>query len=236
MKTEHIEYQDGDIVLEGFAAYDEKSQDKRPGIMICHDWSGRNPFAENKAKQLAELGYVGFAIDMYGKGKLGKTTEEKSAFIQPFMQDRLKLQKRVLAGFEAIKRIAAVDSNKIGAIGFCFGGLCALDLARSGADVKGVVSFHGLLNAPEGIAKHTVIAKVLALHGYDDPLATPDQVFAFAQEMTHSNIDWQLDMYGHTKHAFTNPEAHDTKMGLIYDKRAADRSWIAMKEFFKETF
>lgn len=236
MKTEHIEYRDGDTVLEGFCVYDDKSQTKRPGVLVCHDWSGRNPFAQHKAQQLAELGYVGFALDMFGKGVIGKTTEEKSALIQPFFKDRMLVRKRLFAALEALKKIPTVDSSKLGAIGFCFGGLCALDLARSGADVKGVVSFHGLLNAPEGLDKHPIMAKVLALHGYDDPMVKPDQVVTFGNEMTEAKANWQIDMYGNTKHAFTNPEAHDTSLGLIYDKQAADRSWIAMKEFFKEIF
>lgn len=234
MKKQAIEYRDGDALLEGICVYDDKVSGKRPAILICHDWSGRNELAEQKAEKLAELGYVGFALDMFGKGISGSTKEEKSALIQPFVQDRAKLLKRILAAYETVKTLEYVDTNCMGAIGFCFGGLCVLDLARSGADLKGVVSFHGLLNAPEGLGEPTIKAKILALHGFDDPLVTPDQITQFGQEMTHRKVDWQFDIYGNTMHAFTNPKANDPAFGTVYDKKADTRSWIAMKEFFRE--
>ena len=234
LNKQSIEYHDGDIILEGYCAYNSTADDKKPAILVAHDWSGKNEFACHKAEKLAELGFVGFALDMFGKGKTGKTKEEKTALIQPLIQDRAKLKKRILAALETVNKIEVVDTARIGAIGFCFGGLCVLDLARSGADVKGVVSFHGLLNAPENLPHHKMIAKVLALHGYDDPMVTPEQVMRFGDEMTHAKVDWQLTMYGNTMHAFTNPQANDPGFGTVYDKQADARSWIAMKEFFKE--
>lgn len=236
LNTKLIEYRDGNDTLEGYCSYDESQTGKRPAILVAHDWSGKNDMAKRKADQLAELGYVGFALDMFGKGKLGKTKEEKIALITPLMQDRTKLQARILAAFEAVKMINVTDHANIGAIGFCFGGLCALDLARSGADVKGVVSFHGLLQAPDNAAKHSIKAKILALHGFDDPMVTPDQVMRFGNEMTEAHADWQLHMYGNTMHAFTNPEANDPGFGTVYNKVADSRSWISMKNFFAEVF
>ncbi|EKD70695.1 MAG: carboxymethylenebutenolidase [uncultured bacterium] len=236
LKTKAIEYRDGDVLLEGFCAYPQKTENKLPVVLVVHDWSGRNDFANQKAIKLAELGYIGFALDMYGKGKLGKTNEEKSALMQPFVQNRSLLQKRILAAFETAKLLEHADDTKIGAIGFCFGGLCALDLARSGADVKGIVSFHGLLHEPENVAKHTIKAKILALHGYADPMVTSEAAMKFADEMTHANVDWQLHMYGHVMHAFTNPNANDTDFGTVYHKTADARSWIAMCDFFREIF
>lgn len=236
IKTQKVEYNDGDLLLEGFYAYDDKITDKRPAVLVAPDWSGKNEFACKKAEKLAELGYTGFAIDMYGKGKTGKTKEEKVALMTPLMQDRNMLQKRILSAFDAVKKLDTVASSQIGAIGFCFGGLCVLDLARSGADVKGVVSFHGLLQAPENTVSKKIIAKILALHGFDDPMVTSDQVMAFGREMTHAKVDWQLDMYGNTMHAFTNPEANDPGFGTVYNKNADTRSWIAMREFFREIF
>lgn len=236
LKTTTIEYQDGDTVLEGYYAYDDAITEKMPAVLVAHDWSGKNDFSRMKADKLAELGYLGFALDMFGKGKTGKTKEEKAALITPFMQDRAKLQYRMFAAFDTVKKIDRVASSRIGAIGFCFGGLCVLDLARSGADVKGVVSFHGLLNAPENIAKHPITSKILALHGFDDPMVTSDHVIAFGEEMTHAKVDWQLHMYGHAMHAFTNPQANDPGFGTLYEKNADARSWIAMKDFFKEVF
>lgn len=228
-----IEYRDGDTILEGYFSPGASST-KKPLVMVVHDWSGRNEFACRKADQLAELGYAGFAIDMYGKGKTGNTKEEKSALIQPFMADRSVLLRRVLAAFDAAKKLPGIDSQKIAAIGFCFGGLCALDLARSGANVAGVVSFHGLLNAPEHLPKHNITAKILALHGYDDPMATHEHIITFCNEMTAANANWQMDMYGNTMHAFTNPQANDPGFGTVYNKQADERSWQAMKDFLNE--
>lgn len=236
LKTQKIEYKDGDVILEGYYAYDDSIKGKRPAVLVSHDWSGKNEFTCKKADQLAELGYVGFALDMFGKGKLGKTKEEKTALIQPLIQNRNQLQKRILAAFDTVKKLDVVDANQVGAIGFCFGGLCVLDLARSGADVKGVVSFHGLLQAPEQGEKKTLTAKVLALHGYDDPMVTPDHVMAFGEEMTDAKADWQLHMYGNAMHAFTNPQVNDPGFGTVYNKNADERSWISMKDFFKEVF
>ncbi|HEX4045369.1 MAG TPA: dienelactone hydrolase family protein [Gammaproteobacteria bacterium] len=234
LKTQKIDYYDGEILLEGYYAYDEKAPEKKPAILISHDWSGKNEFACQKANRLAELGYVGFALDMFGKGKMGKTKEEKMALIQPLLADRPQLSKRILAALTAVKQLDVVDSARIGAIGFCFGGLCVLDLARSGANMNSVVSFHGLLNAPETPTR-TIKAKILALHGYNDPMVTPDQVVAFADEMTAAHANWELNIYGNTMHAFTNPEAHDSAFGTVYDKQADNRSWLAMCNFFKET-
>src|SRR3990167_2021464 len=141
LMSERVKYHDNKTTLEAYYAYDDQYKGNRPAIIITHDWSGRNEFACRKADQLAELGYVGFALDMYGEGHVAKTKEEKSALMQPFIQDRALLLNRMFAALEAVKKIEIVDVSQIGAIGFCFGGLCVLDLARSGADIKGVVSF-----------------------------------------------------------------------------------------------
>src|SRR3990167_7530701 len=231
-----IEYQDQDTLLEAHCVLPDNLTRTAPAVMVAHDWSGKNAFAIQKATQLAELGYIGFALDMYGKGKLGKTNEEKMSLMQPFMQNRTMLQTRMQAALTAAKQLPQVDCAKMGVIGFCFGGLCALDLARSGADILGAVSFHGLLHAPETTHPRPIHAKILALHGYDDPMTKPQQVIDFGNEMTRANANWQLDMYGHTLHAFTNPEAHDTTFGTVYNQQADHRSWIAMKAFFREVF
>lgn len=236
LKTEKLEYRDGDTLLEAYVSWNPQNQDKQPAVLVAPDWSGKNHFSCGKADKLAELGYVGFALDMYGKGVIGKTKEEKSALIQPFMQNRHLLLQRMLAAFDTVKQLPTVDSRQIGAIGFCFGGLCVLDLARSGAEVKGVVSFHGLLQPPENYTIKPINAKILALHGFDDPMVTPDVVMRFGEEMTEAKANWELDMYGNTMHAFANPEANDPSFGTVYNKQADARSWIAMREFFKETF
>jgi dienelactone hydrolase len=229
-------YSSDHVSLEGVAVYDNASQHKRPLVIVIHDWSGRNAFAEDKAQQLAALGYVGFALDMYGEGRMGKTNEEKSALMSPLLEDRDVLRERLHAALAEAKKVPVVDSQKIGVIGFCFGGLCALDFARSGAAISGVVSFHGLLHAPENIPNKHITAKILALHGFDDPMVTPQHVMDFGHEMTQAKADWQLHVYGNTKHAFTNPLANDAAFGTVYDKNADRRSWVAMKNFFGEVF
>lgn len=236
MKTQTITYQQNNTELEGVIAWPESSEKKQPLVMVVHDWSGRNEFADDKAKQLAQLGYIGFAIDMYGKGKLGHNNEEKTALMTPLVEDRRLLRERLFAAFEQTQTIDNVDSNNIAIIGFCFGGLCALDLARSGLDFKAAVSFHGLFNSPDNLPTETIKAKILALHGYDDPMVTPQQVQQFADEMTEAKADWSIHMYGNTMHAFTNPQANDANLGTVYNERAKQRAWIAMQNWFNEVF
>lgn len=231
-----VTYLDGDVVLEAFFAFDDAITGRRPAVLINHAWGGRDDFVAGKAQKLAELGYVGFALDMYGKGVLGTSPEENSKLMQPFIEDRAMLQQRIKAAVAAVKLMPWVDDSKIAAIGFCFGGLCVLDLARTGADLKGVVSFHGLLGAPENIQGTPIKAKVLALHGHDDPLGPPEQVLAFEQEMTAAGADWQLLTFGNTLHAFTNPAANNPDDGKLYQPDADRRSWLAMQNFLAEIF
>ncbi|NOS86933.1 MAG: carboxymethylenebutenolidase [Methylococcaceae bacterium] len=231
-----VGYLDGDVLLEAFFAFDDAISTRRPAVLINHTWAGRDAFVAEKAKQLAALGYVGFAVDMYGKGMLGTSVAENAQLMQPFMDNRDMLQKRMLAAYANVKLLPWVDDSRIAAIGFCFGGLCALDLARTGASIKGAVSFHGLLYPPGNSEGHLISAKILALHGHDDPLATPQQVLAFQQEMTAAGADWQLHSYGHTQHAFTNPVANDPARGMMYSADADRRSWLAMTQFLAEIF
>jgi dienelactone hydrolase len=236
LKSQKIDYRDDDTLLEGYYAYDDSDPSKKPAVLVCHDWSGKNDFACQKAEKLAELGYIGFALDMYGKGKVGKTTDEKMALIKPLREQRALIPKRIQAALTILKTLDRVDARNIGIIGFCFGGLCALDMARTGAALQGVVSFHGLLDRPTEAAEVPIQARILALHGYADPSVPPAQVLAFADEMTRAKADWQLVMYGNTQHAFTNPQANEPDAGRVYDKKADVRSWIAMRDFFKEVF
>lgn len=234
MHTSNYLYHHGEQELYGFLAYDDRNDRPRPAVLVAHDWTGRNDFACEKAKMLAEMGYVGFALDMYGHGRLGDSTHEKMALMQPLINDRRLLRDRIRAAFDALVAMSEVDNSRIAVIGFCFGGLCALDLARSGAELKGVVSFHGLLDKPKELADHTIHAKVLALQGYDDPMVKPKQVNEFCEEMTTAKVDWQVHMYGHTQHAFSNPQAHDTQLGTVYNARAERRALQAMTNFLQE--
>ena len=236
MNTSNYLYYLHDEEFHGFLAYDDKCNKSCPAVLVAHDWSGCNDFAKKKAEALAKMGYLAFALDLYGLGRVGTTTDEKMALMNPLANDRRLLRTRMRAAYDAVIAMPEVDCTRVAAIGFCFGGLCVLDLARSGADLRGVVSFHGLLNKPTELANHPISSKVLALHGYDDPMVKPEQVNAFAEEMTQAGVDWQIHTYGNTTHAFTNPMANDPNLGLLYSAEADRRSWLAMTNFLDEIF
>ena len=236
IQTRTIDYQDGDVDLQGYLAWDDAVDGRRPGVMIAHAWAGRSDFENTKAEELAKLGYVGFALDNFGRGILGTNTEENSALIQPFLDDRAMLQGRMQIALEILQGLDEVDASRVAAIGFCFGGLCVLDLARTGTDICGVVSFHGLFGSPGNTAGNKIKAKVLALHGWDDPMAPPDQVVSLAEELSSMGADWQVHGYGNTMHAFTNPQANDPDFGTVYSVDADRRSWNAMQDFLSEIF
>lgn len=236
MSKQLIEYHDGDTLLEGYFSYPDNAEGKVPLVVVAHAWAGRTDFECGIADKLAGLGYAGFALDNYGKGVFGNSMEENRALMTPLVEDRAMLRRRLLAGLEAASRLEGVDTSRIAAIGFCFGGLCVLDMARSGADLKGVVSFHGLFHAPQNLPNAAIRASILALHGYDDPLAPPDSVLAFASEMTAAGADWQLHAYGSTAHAFTNPGANTHDHGMVYMPRSAQRAFQTMENFLTEVF
>jgi dienelactone hydrolase len=233
MREQLIEYRDGETLLEGFLCYDESQPGPRPAVILNHTWAGRDEFVERKARRLAWSGYACFALDNYGKGKRGTTPDECAALMNPLMNDRARLRKRLLAGLTAVQALPIVDSKRIAVMGFCFGGLCALDFARADADVRGVVSFHGMLKS-SGLTEPRIRARVLMLHGYDDPLAPPEDVFSVAREFSAAGADWQLHAYGNTVHAFTNPNANNREGGMQYDEAADRRSWHALEEFLGE--
>ena len=233
IREQLVEYREGQALLEGFFCHDDSRPGPQPAVLISHAWGGRDEFVERKARRLAWHGYAAFALDMFGKGKRGTTTEECSALITPFMQDRALLARRIGAALETLKALPQIDSRRIAAMGFCFGGLCVLDLARGGADVRGVAAFHGLLK-PSGLPASKIGAKVLILHGYADPMAPPEDVLAIAKELTAAGADWQLHAYGNTVHAFTHPQANDRANGLQYNEAADRRSWHSLMQFLEE--
>ncbi len=236
MYTSNHIYHNNKQALHGYLAYDNTIQKKRPGILVFHDWSGRNDFALKQAEALAQMGYVGFAADLYGNGRVGETTDEKKALMTPLLTDRTHLLKQIQVSFDALLAQPEVDSTRTAAIGFCFGGLCALDLARSGAALSGIVSFHGLLNRPDNTPIRPITSKILVLHGYDDPMVSPNQVQSFCDEMTEAEADWQLHMYGKTTHAFTNPDANDPVLGTKYHALASHRAFQSMTNFLTDLF
>lgn len=234
MHVRKIEYRDGNVILEATVA--SETQQKRPVILVFHAWAGKDSFAEEKAIELARLGYVGCAVDLYGKGVLGKTEEEKKALMMPFLEDRKLLQKRILAYRSLLSQISEANTSQIGAIGYSFGGLCVLDLARYTEDVKAVVSFYGILSGSSSFSECPIRSKVLVFHGFEDHLISQEDIFIFEKEMTKCQADWQFHVFGGAKHAFTNPEEKDLSTGNLYHPLADCRSWHQMKMFFSEVF
>ncbi len=233
MRIERVNYQAENVDLEGYVAFPEV--DNAPLVLVAHTWAGKDQFVHQKAEDLASLGYVGFSVDMYGNGKVGADAAENESLMTPLVSDRDKLKNRIISALNYGKNLPGVDSNRTAAIGYCFGGLVALDLARSGEELKGVVSFHGLL-MPSDISKKGIKAKILVLHGERDPMVPIDMVDAFQKEMTEAGADWQLHSYGGTYHAFTNPDANDPNLGTQFNKSANERSWQSMKIFLEEIF
>jgi dienelactone hydrolase len=235
--TETVEYKQGDTTLEGFVAYDDAIKGPRPGILIVHQWMGLTDYEKHRAEMLAQLGYVAFCADIYGKGIRPQTTAEAGAQAGKYKSDRQLLRTRVNAGLEALRQQPHVDPKRIAAIGYCFGGTTVIELARSGADVAGIVSFHGGLDSPTPADGRNIKSKVLVCHGADDPFTKPEDLAAFENEMRNSKVDWQLIKYGGAVHSFTQPMAgNDNSKGAAYNEKADNRSWEAMKQFLTEIF
>ncbi|MEQ1875429.1 MAG: dienelactone hydrolase family protein [Bdellovibrionia bacterium] len=230
-----VEYKEGDQVLEGWVVRDTAKKGKLPGVIVVHDWKGVGAHAKAQAKRVAELGLVAFIADIYGQGVRPKDNTEAKTLAGKYKNDRVLLRKRALAALEALRAQKNVDIKRVAAIGYCFGGTTVLELARSGADVNAVVSFHGGLSTPNTTEVINVKAKVLVLHGGDDPGVPDSEVTAFKEEMRKANVAWELVAYGGAVHSFTNPEAgNDNSKGAAYNKTADQRSFEAMKDFFKE--
>jgi len=231
--TRTFDYSGGGETFEGYLALPEGGP--RPVILVAHAWGGQSDMERGKADRIAaELGYAAFAIDVYGKGKRGSTPEENTALMNPLVEDRAKLQARLRAAVEASATLEGIDTSKRAAVGYCFGGLCVLDMARAGMDVVGVASFHGLFGAPQNLSGYTIGAKVIAYHGWQDPMAPPDDVLALSKEMDAAKADWQLFAFGNAKHSFTTPGANNPDMGTVYDPAADARSWWALQGFLKD--
>lgn len=229
------DYQASDITSEAFIAYEGETT--KPAVLICHAWAGQGDFDQNIARKLAKLGYVGIAIDVYGKGNRGTTLEENTALMNPLVEDRQKLQDRLLAAVKFAHNLKIVDNDNIAVIGFCFGGMCALDIARSGTSaIKAAIAFHGLFTPNNLKTDGDIHAKVLALHGYDDPMATPENMVALCNELTARNADWQMHAFGGTMHAYTNPHANAPENGMLYNPKSAKRAFALMEYHLKEAF
>jgi dienelactone hydrolase len=235
--TKTIEYRQGDTRLLGYLAYPKDTSTRRPGIVVVHEWRGLDDYAKHRSEQLAELGYVALAADIYGDGKVAADTQEAASLAKTYKSDRALLRARVNAALDTLRAQPQVDSQRLAAIGYCFGGTTVLELARSGAAIGGVVSFHGGLDTPSPTDARNIKAKVLALQGADDPFVPPEQVAAFEEEMRQAGVDWQLIVYGGAVHGFTNPaNGTDNSKGAAYNAAADRRSWLHMQQFFAELF
>ncbi len=237
IKNETVSYKHGGAMLEGYVAYDDASTQKRPVVLVVHEWMGLDANAKMHADNLAKLGYLAFAADIYGKGQNPKNTDEAGKISGFYKSDRHLLRGRVTAALKVAKNHRLANAGKVGAIGFCFGGTTVLELARSGANIDGVVSFHGGLSSPKPEDAKNIKSKVLVLHGADDPYVPDSEVAAFEEEMRRAKVDWQLFSYGGAVHGFTNPNGgKDPSKGYAYNEKAAKRSWEAMQTFFNELF
>lgn len=241
MRHELVPYLIDNQEFIGHFVIPDDTEGKRPAILVAHAWRGLDDFAKNKAQELASMGYIAFTADLYGGGKVVQTNEESAALMMPLFIDRATLQKRIRAAYDLVFRHPLVDISKIGGIGFCFGGLTIIELLRSGADVRGVVSFHGILGNQMGDQKaqtvpiaNSIKGSLLILHGHEDPLVSNEDIQKLQTKLTEARVDWQMHIYGHTAHAFTNPLAQDKEGGLMFNPKAARRAWQAMGNFFNE--
>jgi dienelactone hydrolase len=234
--TKEVRYKDGDVELVGYLAYDN-AKSLVPGVLIVPQWMGLTDYEKGRARQLADLGYVAFCADVYGDGHNAADTKEAGQLAGKFKGNRALLRSRLAAALAVLRASPTVDAQRCAAIGYCFGGTGVLELARSGADVLGVVSFHGGLDSPTPADGKNIKAKVLVLHGADDPYVPKTDIAAFEQELKAAGVDYQLVFYSGAVHSFTQPMAgNDPSKGAAYNERADKRSWIALLDFFHEIF
>jgi dienelactone hydrolase len=241
--TEDVPYRCGNEAMKGVVAFDPANQAKRPAVIIASDWKGIGDFSKDKAETLAKYGYLSFVADIYGHGKHADTEGEAADLMKPLFIDRKLLRERIVAAYDKVKSMPICDQSRISAIGFCFGGLTVIELLRSGAALRGVVTFHGIygdtlgdikaVKAPNGAKMR---GSALLLQGYEDPLLPPGDIANFQKELNDAGIDWQMHTFGHTAHAFTNPLAANPDKGLIFNPASSRRAWQMMHLFLEEHF
>lgn len=239
VQEEIIEFHEGGQRLEA-KAFVPAGKAPRAGVLVAHTWAGRGEFECGQARALAELGYVGFAADVFGDGRVGASPEENRANLDRMLEDRDLLFRRLRANLDAMRAMSSVDAGATAAVGYCFGGLCVLDMARGGLDVRGVVGFHGLVDpappATEAGSGRAIEAKVLLCNGARDPWVPRDKLSALEDELSAAGADWQIHQYGDAMHAFTNPSADSPGSGALYDEAAARRAWRSMTDFLADLF
>lgn len=231
MLQEMIVYENEGREFEAFAA---SMEGQKPLVILCHAWAGKDDFIMEKTLEIASWGYTGFALDLYGKGVLGKTKEENIQLKKPFMENRDLIKKRVLKAYEVAKNLPYANPQKIAVLGFGFGAVMALDLARSNVPLDGVISIYGHFDPPPN--PHPIQAKVLILHGYNDPISSQEELHRFEKTLTQDQVDWQAHLFGDTYHAFANPKASDLASGVLYNKKSADKAWWLTRDFLNDLF
>jgi len=242
VQTRTVTYQDGDATLTGQLYWDDAVEGKRPGVLVIHEWWGLNDYARHRAEMLAELGYVAFAADMYGDKKVTTHAKDAKGWMSQITANIDAWQHRAALGLAQLKASGLVDGDRLAAIGYCFGGATVMQMVYAGQDVKGVVSFHGSMPpaSPEQVVAMKANPhkpKVLLAHGEDDPFVPAERISAFKQALSEAGMDWEMDVYAHTRHGFTNPDAGEFGMPqLAYNAEADHRSWARMKAFFAELF
>ena len=235
--TQTIEYKQADTTLEGYLAYDDSVSGKRPAVIVVHEWKGLDDYAKMRAVKLANLGYVAFAADIYGKGVRPKNHQEAGTISGAYKKDRNLMRERGKAAYDYLRNHELVDPARIAAIGYCFGGVAVLEMARAGFNLKGVATFHGFLDTPVPAKKGDIKSKILVFHGADDPFVPQKDVLEFQHEMTRAGVDWQLVIFGGAVHRFTVAEAgDDPSKGFAYNRTADERSWEMLESFLSEIF
>ena len=237
VQLKQIDYQDGGEKLKGFIAWDDSIKGKRPGVLVVHEWWGLNDYAKRRARMLAEQGYVAFAADMYGDGKVTTHADNAKGWMTQITANEAAWQKRAQLGLDQLKASKLVDDSKLAAIGYCFGGATVMKLAYAGTDIDGVVSFHGALPPATPEQAASIKSRVLIAHGDADPFVPAERITAFKKALSDAGVDWEMDIYSGARHGFANPGAGDFGMDAIaYNENADLRSWQKMKNFFAEIF
>lgn len=240
VETKEVTYAGGGVEMKGFLAWDGKAKGKRPGVIVVHEWWGHNDYARSRAKQLADMGYVALAVDMYGDGKTASHPDNAMAFMQEATKDPVQAAERFNAGLALLRADPHVDAQNIAAIGYCFGGAVVLNMARAGTDLKGVASFHGALGGWMTPLPGSVTAKVLVMTGGADGMVPPEAVAKFEDEMRTAKADFRVITYPGAKHSFTNPAADDIarqfNMPVGYDRKADKASWKELERFLMDVF
>ena len=236
VKTKTIKYSYDDKNFEGYLAWDDEAKGKRPGVLVVHEFYGLNDYAKKRAEQLAGLGYVAFAADMYGDGKVAEHPDDARKMMEEVRKNVKNWQGRAQAALKVLKDQDSVDGKKTAAIGYCFGGSTVLQLAYSGADVAAFVTFHGAIPVPETDQAKAIKGKVLVCHGAMDKFIPDENLQKFRTALDDAQIDYEMVYYAGAVHSFTVPTANNPKGGIAYNEKADKRSWAEMLRLFDETF